>query len=118
MNKLLELQACRTFVCPNIALINQKGQELKLKEATIKRAKEIAIEYFKKTYHKPKYSSAENLLPSCIHIAALIEGEQLYQFEVAAAFGIVDSTVSRWTKEIAETLEYKIVKTGRGWANK
>jgi hypothetical protein len=48
--KDLDKQACRTFVCPNLALIDEKGKELGLRDATIKKAKDMAIEYFTKTY--------------------------------------------------------------------
>ena len=55
--KELEKQACKTFVCPNLSLIDKKGRGLQLNGATIKRAKDLAIEYFKKTYRDHHYSS-------------------------------------------------------------
>lgn len=75
----LEIQGCRTYVCPNISLIDEKGKELSLKDGTIKRAKELAIKYFKDTYNKPHYSHARYLLPSFICIASIMEGDYILQ---------------------------------------
>ena len=45
----MENRAYEVFVYPNIALIETKGKELGLKDETIKKAKDMATEYIKKT---------------------------------------------------------------------
>lgn len=107
--KELEIQGCRTFVCPNISLIEEKGKELLLKDSTIKRAKDMAIEYFKKTYHRPHYSSAKHLLPAFIYIASVLEGERRFQKEVAEAFGTANVTITKWYRDIVETMGLTII---------
>lgn len=109
VNKELEKKACEIFVCPNLSLIDQKGKELNLKDSTIKRAKDLAIEFFKKTYHKPPYSSAVFLLPSFLYIASVLEGERKFQIEVAAVFGTTSATINRWNKTIIKILGLKLV---------
>ena len=76
ISKELDMLACRTYVCPNMGLIEEKGKELGLDDRIIERAKNMAVEYFKKTYHKPHYSSAKYVLPSFIYVAAIREGEK------------------------------------------
>ena len=109
-NKELEIQGCRTFVCPNISLIDEKGKELLLKDKTIKRAKELAIKYFKDTYHRPHYSSARHLLPAFICIASVLEGERVFQKEVAEVFGTTNVTITKWYRDIVDTMELKIMR--------
>lgn len=106
--KELEMQGCRTFVCPNISLIDEKGKALFLKDRTIKRAKELTIEYFKKTYRKPRYSSAKHLLPAFIYIASVLEGERRFQKEIAEVFGTTNITVAKWYRDIVETMKLEV----------
>src|SRR3972149_6869005 len=80
--KELEIQGCRKFVCPNLCLLDEKGKELNLKEETIKRSKNIAIDYFKKTYHNPNYS-AKKVLAAILYIASILEGEKKSQKNIA-----------------------------------
>ena len=102
--KDLEIQGCRKFVCPNISLIEEKGKELSLKDGTIKRAKELAMKYFKDTYRKPRYSSARYLLPSFICVASIIEGDKKFQKEIAEVFGTTNVTITKWNRVIVETM--------------
>lgn len=104
----LEIQGCRTYVCPNISLIDEKGKELSLKEGTIKRAKELAIKYFKDTYHKPHYSSARHLLPSFICVASIMEGDNRFQKEIAEVFGTTNVTITKWNRNIVKTMDLDI----------
>lgn len=102
--KELEIQGCRTYVCPNISLIEEKGKELLLRDETIKRAKELAIKYFKDTYSKPNYSSARYLLASFIHIASVMEGDDRSQKEIVEVFGTSNVTVTKWNRKIVKTM--------------
>lgn len=105
--KKLEILACRTFVCPNINLIDEKGEELGLKEETIKRSREMAIEYFKKTYHQPHYSSARNVLPSIVYMAAIIEDDRRIQSDIARIFDVTSPTINKWCKDVMSVLNIK-----------
>ena len=107
--KELEIHGCRMFVCPNINLIDDKGKELLLKDGTIKRAKELAIKYFKDTYHRPHYSSARHLLPAFIYIASILEGDRIFQKEVAEVFGTTNVTIMKWYRDIVGTMGLNII---------
>jgi len=106
--KELEIQGCRTFVCPNLSIINEKGKELNLKEEIIERAKGLAIEYFKMTYHRPHYSSAKYLLPAFIYVASVLEGEKICQADVAKVFEMSHSTIRKWYYDITDTLSIDV----------
>lgn len=112
--KELEIQGCRKFICPNIGLIEEKGKELSLKDETIKRAKELAIKYFKDTYRKPHYSSARHLLPSFIWVASIIEGDRRFQKDIAAVFGTTNVTITKWNRDIVETMGIEHNNVTRG----
>jgi len=101
----LEIHGCRTYVCPNISLIDVKGKELSLKDGTIKRAKELAIKYFKDTYSRPHYSHAKYLLPSFICIASIMEGDYILQKKLAKVFGTTNATIVKWNRDIIETMD-------------
>ncbi len=100
----MEIRGCRKFVCPNISLIDEKGKELSLKNETIKRAKELAVKYFKDTYRRPHYSSAKHLLPSFICVASILEGDKRFQKEIAEVFGTTNVTITKWNRDIVETM--------------
>ena len=108
-NKELDVLACKYFVCPNLVLIDQKGKELQLKDTTIKRAKDMAIEYFKKTYRTPNYSSAKRLLPSFMVVASVLEGDRIFQKDVAEVFGTTNVTITKWYRKIVDTMDLNIV---------
>lgn len=107
--KDLDKQACK-FTCPNLSLIDRKGKELQLKEETIERAKNMATEYFRRTYRIPRYSSSRYLLPAFLYIASKFEKERLTQFDIEKAFGISSVTIRKWYKDIADVLNIKITK--------
>jgi transcription initiation factor TFIIIB Brf1 subunit/transcription initiation factor TFIIB len=107
--KDLDKQACRTFVCPNLALIDEKGKELELKDTTIKRTKDMAIEYFKKTYQTPHYSSAKNLLPAFMYMASIIENDRRTQWDVEKVYKVSSATIRKWYKDISGVLNIKII---------
>jgi transcription initiation factor TFIIIB Brf1 subunit/transcription initiation factor TFIIB len=108
-NKELDILACKEFVCPELGLIDKKGKELQLKDETIKRAKDMATEYFKKTYHMPPYSSARHLLPSFIYIASVLEGERRFQKEIIEVFGTTNVTITKWNRHIIDTMGITII---------
>jgi transcription initiation factor TFIIIB Brf1 subunit/transcription initiation factor TFIIB len=105
MNKELELRACKEFVCPNIGTIDNNCKELDLNDNIIKKAKEMAIEYLKKTYHAPRYSHIRYLLPSFVYLASILEGNKRSQMEIAMIFGITITTMRKWNDDIIDTLE-------------
>ena len=111
-NKGLDFVACKYFVCPKLGLIDEKGKELLLKDETINRAKDLAIEYFKKTYRRPHYSSARHLLPSFVYIASILEGDRVYQKDVAEVFGTTNVTITKWYRDIVDTIGLKIIREG------
>ena len=61
-------------------LIDKKGKELKLKEDTIKKAKDFAMQYFEKTYKSP----------------------------IADACDISIATIYKWYTDIANTIDIDI----------
>ncbi len=106
--KDLDKYSCKVFVCPNINQIDIKGKELSLSGGAIELARDIAIAYLKKTYHKPKYSSINFLVPAFLYIASFLKNEARTQKEVARVCGFTEVTVRRWTKEIKNELNIKI----------
>lgn len=104
----LEIQACKTFVCPNIGTIETKGKILDLREGTIERAKNMAIEYFRKTYHKPSYSSVKYVLPAFVYIAAILEDDRRSQTQISYAFSVTKATIKKWYREVLNTLDIEL----------
>ncbi len=109
MNKDLEVRACKEFVCPNLGLIDKKCKELYLDDQIIKKAKDLAIEYLRKTYHTPRYSHIKYLLPSFVYLASILGGDRRSQNELAIAFGITITTMRKWNDDIMDTLELDII---------
>lgn len=115
--KELEKHACRTFVCSHIDDIDIKGKELGLNDNITKLAKELATEYFKKTYHKPKYYDMNRIIPAFIHIATNLmideNGKRIYiktsapgiRTDLAIIFDITLATMSKWNRHICEELD-------------
>jgi hypothetical protein len=104
----LEAIACKIFACPNLTLIDEKGKELGLSDTIIVKAKDMAIEYLKKTYRRPRYSSVIFLLPSFVYIASIINSCMIQKSRVADVFGTSSATVTKWNKDIIDTLEIDI----------
>lgn len=111
--KKLEIQGCRTFVCPNLSLIDEKGKELNLREDTIKRSKDMAIEFFRKTYHKPRFSSARHVIPGIVYLACILEDDKRLRDDIAKAFGVGSCTVTKWSRGVIVTLGIEIHKKGK-----
>ena len=105
----LEIRACRTFVCPNMRIIDEKGKVLDLRDGTIERAKKLATEYFGKTYHNPHYSSAKYLLPAFVHIASILEGDNRTQDHISNVFGTTHVTIKKWREDILDVLNIELV---------
>jgi hypothetical protein len=107
----LEAIGCRTFAGQNLTLIDEKGKELGLSDETIKKAKAMAIEYLRKTYRRPHYSSIIYLLPSFVYIASITDGNMIQKKRVADVFGTSGVTVNKWNKDIIDTLKIEICGT-------
>ncbi len=104
----LEIQACKTFVCPNMGLINQKGKILELKDSTIERAKNMATEYFRKTYREPRYLSSRYMLPAFMYIASVLEDDKRNQTQISNLFSVTTPTMKKWCKDILNTLNIEM----------
>ncbi|MDP2755655.1 MAG: hypothetical protein Q8P40_14875 [Nitrospirota bacterium] len=104
----LEILGCRTFVCPNLKIIDEKCKELHLRKDTIEKAKDLALQYFKKTYKSPRYSSAKHLLASFVYIAVKLKCEKRYHYEIEEAFGTNHVTINKWYHDIVETLDIEV----------
>lgn len=109
--KDLEAQGCKVFVCPNLKLLDIRSKDLDLQDTTLQKAKDIAREYFKKTYHHPKYSSVIPVLAACLHMASVIENrppdysERRTQLAIINSFGLSStSTIRKWFCEIRDEL--------------
>lgn len=107
--KDLDKQACKMFVCPNLSLIDEKGKELGLRDTTIKKAKGMAVEYFKKTYQEPHYSSVKHLLPSFMYMASIIENDRRTQWDMEMAYNVNTATIRKWYKDISNVLNIRII---------
>lgn len=123
-NKELDINACKTFVCPDFNDIDINCKKLGLDDETINRCKDIGIEYLKKTYHTPKYTSIKFVIPAFIYIGAnmyckdgvkyLGSGNMCKKIggrEIATLYGITGSTVSKWITDVISVLEIKRIKS-------
>jgi hypothetical protein len=104
-NDNLEAIGCRTFACTNLSLIDEKGKELGLSNEIIEKAKAMAIEYLKKTYLRPRYSSVIYLLPSFLFIASIRDGNMIKKKRVADVFETSSATINKWNNDIIDTLK-------------
>lgn len=109
VNKELELKACKLFVCPNLNIIDIICKELDFENDDVaKKAKELAIEYLKKTYHKPKYSHVKFILPACVYLASILNGEHRTQSEISSVANCCTSSITKWWNDIADELDLSI----------
>lgn len=108
--KELEMRACKTFVCPNLSIMETICKESNIREDIIERAKSMAIEYFKKTYHQPHYSSARHVIPAILYIASILGGDKRSKIDIAKMFGVSYITVRKWQKDVMEVLDIKILE--------
>lgn len=106
--KELELLGCKTFVCPNISLIDEKCSDTDIRKDIIERAREIAIDYFKKTYHNPRYSHAKFVLPATVYIACRLKGKKRTQEDIGNMFGVSHMIVKKWYKDIMGELNIEL----------
>jgi transcription initiation factor TFIIIB Brf1 subunit/transcription initiation factor TFIIB len=111
--KELEMQGCKTFVCPNLSLMEEKCKESNIREDIIERSKSMAIEYFRKTYHEPHYSSARHVIPAIVYIACCLEGDKRSKTDIAKMFDTSHITVRKWQIDIMEVLDIKTLETNR-----
>lgn len=93
-----------TFICPNLDPIDKKGKQLNLNEETIKRAKNMAFDYFRKTYNNPNYSFAKSLLPAFMYMASVLENEKIFQKDIIKVFGTSPPTIKKWCNDITDIL--------------
>jgi transcription initiation factor TFIIIB Brf1 subunit/transcription initiation factor TFIIB len=103
--KKLEIQGCRKFVCPNLGMIEEKCKDANIREDIIERSKNMAVEYFKKTYHNPHYSSARHVLPAIVYIASILEGDKKSKVYIAKVFDVSYITVRKWQPDIMKVLD-------------
>jgi len=80
-----------------------------MRDVTIRKAKDMAIEYFRKTYQRPHYSSAKSLLPSFMYIASIIENDRRTQWDMERSYGVSSATIRKWYKDISDVLDIKII---------
>lgn len=112
MDKLkeLEIQGCRSFVCPNLGVMETRCKGSNIRDGVIERSKCLAIEYFKKTYHRPHYSSARNVIPAIVYIASIFEDEKRSKAEIAKIFGVSHVTIRKWQIDVMKVLDIKILE--------
>lgn len=109
MNNLeeLEMQGCKTFICPNLSIMEEKCKEANIETNIIERSKSMAIEYFRKTYRRPHYSSARHVIPAIVYIASILEGDKRSKVKIAKAFGVSHVTIRKWQSDVMEVLDIK-----------
>jgi hypothetical protein len=105
--KELEMEGCRTFVCPNLSTMEEICKEANVGANVIERSKSMAFEYFKRTYHRPRYSSARHVIPAIVYIASILEGEKRSKVKIAKTFGVSYITVRKWQPDVMEVLDIK-----------
>lgn len=103
-NKELDIAGCRTFVCPNMDLLNQWARRLKLSDTVLEKAKAITNEYVKRTYHRPKYTSIKPVLAACLYIAAIICGERRTQEEIHKISRVSHRSICKWYMAVYDEL--------------
>ncbi len=106
----LEMKGCRTFVCPNLSMMETICNEHNIRKDIIERSKRMAFEYFKKTYHRPHYSSARHVIPAIVYIASVLMGEKISKIGVARIFNVSYITVKKWQIDIMEVLNIKTLE--------
>lgn len=103
--KTLEMQGCRTFVCPNLSIIEEKCKTSNIRSDIVERSKSMAMEYFRKTYHRPHYSSARHVIPAIVYIASILEGDKRSKVYIANIFGVSYITIRKWQTDVMEVLD-------------
>lgn len=105
----LETKAYETFVFPSIGSIDKNCKKLNLRSETIEKAKDLALRYIEKTYHKPDYSHIKFLLPAFAYIATIINNDKRTQREISEAFGTTESSLRKWYVHISDIMDIDIL---------
>lgn len=93
--------------------MESKCKELNIREEIIDRSKSMAIEYFKKTCHKPHYSSASHVIPAIVYIVCILEGDKRFKTDIAKTFGISSVTIRKWQVDVMGIMNIKELETDR-----
>lgn len=81
-NKELDLLACKTFVCPNLHLIDAICSKLYFSDNQVaEKTREIVVAYLKKTYHMPQFSHINKVIPAAIWVAGCLLMNEQRSFE-------------------------------------
>ena len=80
--KELEFAGCKSFCCPNIDVINENCKKMGLNDNVTKRARYIAVDYLKRTYHNPLYAGIGAVLNGAICLASILEGQYITPYEM------------------------------------
>ena len=93
---------------PDLGIIEEKGKELGLGEGTITKAKNFAIQYFKKTDKISKYPKM--LMPAFLYIACHTDDskERRTQVQIGNVFNISPVTIRKWYIQIINELHIQI----------
>lgn len=120
VNKELDLEACRVFVCPNINLVDEKCRENNISPEIIENIKGMLHEYLKATYHYPRYRDVKMLFPAVLYIVTNMKimngkktvdtrGNTSYGYTLdfcCSVFGFSTSTTTRkWVRDILKELK-------------
>lgn len=115
-NKELEILACRTIVCPNFNFFNQICEYNNIPEDLRDKAKEMAYEFLKRTYHIQHYGAIKSLFPAFLFMAMSmhtdpIDGKRKVESRIPRNverhyldFGYTEHTVRKWVRKICHEL--------------
>jgi transcription initiation factor TFIIIB Brf1 subunit/transcription initiation factor TFIIB len=103
-NKDLDIAGCRTFICPNMNLLEKWAKRLELSDLVIVKAKTMSNEYIKRTYHNPKYASIKPVIAACIYIASIIWNEKRTQKEIRNVSNVSYRSIGKWYITIYDEL--------------
>jgi transcription initiation factor TFIIIB Brf1 subunit/transcription initiation factor TFIIB len=103
--KKLEIQGCRKFVCSNLSIMEEKCKAANIRYDIIERSKNMASEYFRKTYRRPHYSSARHVIPAIVYIASILEGDKKSKVYISKIFGVSYITVGKWQPDVMKVLD-------------
>jgi len=103
--KELEIKACKTFVCPNLTLLELKGRELGLSQEAIRKTKQMGIEFLKKTYHRPPYAYVKSIFPALLYMGGWLNDEVLSQKKCAEVFDYTSPICKKWFTIISAELQ-------------
>lgn len=108
--KKLDALGCKTFVCPNLKIMESRCNEHNIRKDIIERAKSMASEYFRKTYHMPRFASARHVIPAIVYIACTLEGEKRSKVNISKMFGVSYITVRKWQIDVMKVLNMETLE--------